>query len=366
MSRFFSFRFTRQVLVLIGLICLAALIWYVGPLVAIGEFKPLEGRRTRLLMIALVFACWLCKLAVRFWRDRNMNQRLLSQLAARQPEKPQAGQADEQTAELERRFDHALSILKNSRLNTGKPHWYSRLSRQYVYQLPWYVFIGAPGSGKTTALVNSGLTFPLADQFGRAAIRGVGGTRHCDWWFTNEAVMLDTAGRYTTQESNEQSDKAEWEGFLRLLRKFRPRQPINGVLLTVSVDDLIKMSADERHQQSVSFRKRLNELRESLRIRFPVYVLVTKLDLLAGFAEYFAGMGRAERSQVWGFTAPYGDNARAPDFKSWYRPEFELLLARIHRGMPRRLQDEIDLNARADVFDAAADGRPGGCARRPA
>ena len=67
------------------------------------------------------------------------------------------------------------------------------------------MFIGAPGSGKTTALVNSGLQFPLAERFGKAAIRGVGGTRNCDWWFTDEAVLLDTAGRYTTQESNERS-----------------------------------------------------------------------------------------------------------------------------------------------------------------
>ena len=60
--------------------------------------------------------------------------------------------------------------------------------RQYLYQLPWYIFIGAPGSGKTTALINSGLQFPLADSLGTASIRGVGGTRNCDWWFTDEVL----------------------------------------------------------------------------------------------------------------------------------------------------------------------------------
>lgn len=69
----------------------------------------------------------------------------------------------------------------------------TRFSRQYLYQLPWYVIIGAPGAGKTTALVNSGLHFPLADRFGKSALRGVGRTRNCDWWFTNDAVLLDTA-----------------------------------------------------------------------------------------------------------------------------------------------------------------------------
>ena len=61
--------------------------------------------------------------------------------------------------------------------------------------------IGAPGAGKTTALLNAGLEFPLTDSLGKEAVRGVGGTRHCDWWFTDSAVLIDTAGRYALQES---------------------------------------------------------------------------------------------------------------------------------------------------------------------
>ena len=98
----------------------------------------------------------------------------------------------------------------------------TRFSRQYLYQLPWYVIIGAPGAGKTTALVNSGLHFPLADRFGKTALRGVGGTRNCDWWFTNDAVLLDTAGRYTTQESQREEDAGEWQSFVALLKNTAP------------------------------------------------------------------------------------------------------------------------------------------------
>ena len=85
--------------------------------------------------------------------------------------------------------------------------------------------IGPPGSGKTTAIINSGLNFPLAETTGKASIGGVGGTRNCDWWFTNDAVLIDTAGRYTTQDSDESEDNAGWQGFLKLLKKHRTRQP---------------------------------------------------------------------------------------------------------------------------------------------
>ena len=205
-------------------------------------------------------------------------------------------QGAEEVAELRKRFESALATLRKSSSTSGRTGLFSGFGRRYVYQMPWYVFIGAPGSGKTTALVNSGLEFPLADKFGKSSIRGVGGTRNCDWWFTNEAVLIDTAGRYTTQESNLQQDKAEWEGFLGLLRNYRPRAPINGVILTISVSDLLGSSPDEREQQASAIRRRLTELQDLLGIRFPVYAIVTKVDLLAGFNEYFARLtpGRAQ------------------------------------------------------------------------
>jgi type VI secretion system protein ImpL len=37
---------------------------------------------------------------------------------------------------------------------------------------------------------------------GEQAVRGVGGTRNCDWWFTDQAVLIDTAGRFVTQDSD--------------------------------------------------------------------------------------------------------------------------------------------------------------------
>ena len=51
------------------------------------------------------------------------------------------------------------------------------------------------------------------------AVQGVGGTRYCDWWFTDEAVLIDTAGRYTTQDSDAKADRRSWLAFLDMLRR---------------------------------------------------------------------------------------------------------------------------------------------------
>jgi type VI secretion system protein ImpL len=141
------------------------------------------------------------------------------------------------------------------------------------------MFVGLPGSGKTTALMNAGLNFPLSGKMGQASVRGVGGTRNCEWWFTDEAVLIDTAGRYTSQDSEQATDAAAWDTFLALLRKSRPRRPLNGVLLTVNIEDLLQQNLIAAHAQKL--RMRLQELQDCLGVSPPVYVLVTG-DLIAG------------------------------------------------------------------------------------
>ncbi|MDE2049335.1 MAG: type VI secretion system membrane subunit TssM, partial [Betaproteobacteria bacterium] len=257
----------------------------------------------------------------------------------------------EDVAVFETRFKEALLTLRQSRIG-GKLSLGQRLTGGYLYQLPWYVFIGAPGSGKTTSLINSGLEFPLAEKFGKDAIKGVGGTRNCDWWFTNEAILLDTAGRYTTQDSQQDADAAAWHGFLQLLRRNRPRRPINGVLVTASVQDLLSLPAAERERHASAVRKRVSELYAQLGLRIPIYLLITKTDLLPGFIEYFDNLGREQREQVWGFTVPYGDAKPLTKdvLVATFVREFGSLQKRLFDGMIDRIEAERDPQRRAAVY----------------
>ncbi|WP_426400793.1 type VI secretion system membrane subunit TssM (plasmid) [Ralstonia sp. R-29] len=343
----------REVATFIGLVALAALIWIAGPLLAFANHRPLEGVGTRCVTIAVLFAIWAARMLWRNWRAAQLNAQMLNQLRTGALPPAAQGAAEPNLEELRGRFDEAATLLKKvsfastEGVRKGASRWLDRMSRQYLYQLPWYVFIGAPGSGKTTALVNSGLSFPLAEQFGRAAIRGVGGTRHCDWWFTNDAVLIDTAGRYTTHESNRTLDEGEWNGFIGLLKKYRARQPLNGAILTISVADLLGVSEAERTQHAMVLRRRLQELRTQLGIRFPVYLLVTKADLLAGFAEYFSAFGRTERAQVWGFTFAL-DDSTAPgfDLRTAFDREYQLLHRRLNDALPELMAAQTDARHR--------------------
>ena len=222
------------------------------------------------------------------------------------------------------------------------------LGANRIEELPWYVFIGAPGSGKTTALLNSGLRFLLPSASTGAAVAGVGGTRNCDWWFTEEAVLLDTAGRYTTQDSHAKVDAAAWHGFLALLKEFRRDRPFNGAFVTASVSDLMLWTKLERAKFSAHVRMRLAELYAALGTRFPVYLLVTKIDLLAGFLEFFGEYDIEKRSQVWGST--FELEVDSVTLEQRYAKEFEPIEARLNAEMLVRLHEERDLLRRAAIY----------------
>ena len=332
------FRFLRRraLLVLLGFLLLAVFIWKAGPYFAFADIYPLESANARILLFLVIVVLWFLSRLVRRLRSARVSDRLVAAVvkqAAAEPAPPSA-----EAVQLRERFEEGVAVLKGS-----------RRSGHNLYDLPWYVIIGAPGSGKTTALLNSGLKFPLEQRVGKGALRGVGGTRNCDWWFTDEAVFLDTAGRYTTQDSDSVSDSAAWAEFLSLLVKYRKRRPVNGVILTISAQDLIIQADAGREAHVEAARRRLNELNEQLHIQLPVYVMVTKCDLVAGFTEYFEDLTQEGRAQVWGVTFPYEQTLKG-DAAAAFPGEFDQLMTRLNVRVFARIEEDRDARRRTKIF----------------
>jgi len=217
-----------------------------------------------------------------------------------------------------------------------------------LYDMPWYVIVGEPGAGKTEAIRHSNVGFPpgMQDEF-----QGVGGTINMNWWFTNQAVILDTAGRLLFEEV-EAGQTGEWRVFLEMLRKHRVNCPINGLLLAIPAESLIKDTPDQIQKKAGKIAQQLEQIQRQLDVRFPAYVVITKCDLLNGFREFFDDMTEPQaQQQMMGWSNP--DPLDAP-----FRPELVddhiytvverlrrrrqgLLLDPIARAQERRA-DEVD------------------------
>ena len=310
---------------LLGVLLLDVVIWLFAPL--LGE--AFDAAWLRAILVAIPVLIWVVVVFLIGRRRDGRDAGLVEAAAAPDPQAAKNEAAAEEEAALRGKLTEALAKLKTATGGKGT----------YLYDLPWYAIIGPPGSGKTTALLNSGLEFPLAE--GRVA--GVGGTRFCDWWLTERAVMIDTAGRYTTQDSDADADRAGWERFLDLLKKNRPKQPLNGVLVAFGVDMLSRLDAPQREAHARQVRRRIKELESRLGQRLPVYFVVTKSDLLPGFTEFFDDLDRAAREQVWGFTLPVTAGAEK------FGEEFAALQARLMNRLVERLQAERGPAQRASI-----------------
>jgi type VI secretion system protein ImpL len=302
----------------LGFLILIALIWFVGP------YFDLEDAELRLKCIAGVMLLWVLTLLVGQLLS-NRAGHLLEKMLRRQADEAVIGAAAERRAEvkqLRERLLAALQTLKTSKLGKAR-------GSAALYELPWFMIIGHPSAGKSTALLQSGLTFPFGDQNG-TVVEGIGGTRNCDWFFSSEGVLLDTAGRYATESEN----RGEWLDFLKLLKRYRSKAPVNGILVATSLPELMKYRSESFTVYVRQIRERIYEMEDIFGLRVPVYLTFTKLDLLGGFTQFFAGSEEEDRARVWGATLPHEQDAGF-DVRRVVDTQCELL----YRGL-RRIGDE--------------------------
>jgi type VI secretion system protein ImpL len=285
MQRFWQFLTNRTTLMVLGCLAFTAFLFLAAALFQVPT-----------TWVFAVLACVAIAAGVAWWLRRRKHEAAAASFGTMLDQQVQStgkseGIARQENEAIRKRMVEAIGTIKTSKLG--------QLSGDAaLYELPWYMVIGNPAAGKSTAIANSGLQFPFADS---KIIQGVGGTRNCDWFFTTDGILLDTAGRYSVVED----DRGEWFGFLALLKKHRKRAPINGIIIAVSVAELTGNRPEFAINLAKNLRQRVQELTEKLEVHAPVYVMFTKADLVSGFNEFFRQSEGSERDRVWGATLPY-------------------------------------------------------------
>lgn len=254
----YTFLAVLVLLLVFGLVLMAGWPWWVGFFFLIG------------ILGVVLFIVFIKKLLARR-SEKQFVQKVIAEDESRIRSMGKNQQAN--SRELQERWKEAVSALRKSHLKKfGNP----------LYVLPWYMVIGESGSGKTTAIQGADLSSPFAEV---SRVSGISGTRNCDWWFFEQAILLDTAGRYAIPV-DEGRDKDEWQKFLSLLARFRKKEPLNGLVVTVAADQLLQDDSGTLETAGKSIRRRIDELMRVLGAKFPVYIMITKCDLVQGAVRF--------------------------------------------------------------------------------
>jgi len=312
---------------------------FVGVIV-IFKYARLGQTEKTFLIIAVVLLAVIAGgyYAWKAWTQKKQNQQFGGEISQHSSAAPRSLSDPGQRARLDdmrKKFQSGVEAYKSR----GKD----------LYKLPWYVIVGEPGSGKTEAVRHSNVGFPpgMQDEF-----QGVGGTINMNWWFTNHAVLLDTAGRLMFEEVKP-GETSEWKEFLNLLKKNRPNCPINGLFLVIPSDSLIKDSADAIQKKAGKIAQQLDVIQRVLDVRFPVFVVVTKCDKINGFREFFDGLTDPQlQHQMMGWSNPNPlDDPFKPEMVDKYidqvaerlrRRRLGLLRDPVPENMEGRRTDEVD------------------------
>ncbi|MFL6466425.1 MAG: type VI secretion system membrane subunit TssM [Pyrinomonadaceae bacterium] len=291
------------------------------------------GNNTKVVTIILILLTLPFTLLLTWFVSRRGKKKAEKEAAAAEAAK-EAGAADGSVAptngakasaptgqypSIAQSAEETVQFLKSSNLGeTG---------RDAVYSLPWYIVAGGPRSGKSSLVISSNLNFqPLPSQR-QSELRFIRPTPAVDWRVTSDAVFVDTAGRYQT----EGVDGDEWASLVDTIKKYRSNRPLDGFVLVVNAETIVKGDEREIEELAKVLRARLDDAIQRVKVKFPVYLVFTHADSIEGFRDSFSSSKNEDKTLVWGATIPIekSDNAQG-----LFDSEYEILQDSV---MKRRL-----------------------------
>ncbi len=335
-NRFLNNNIYQASAISIGItLVLAIAIWFGGPYLSWENHTPLIQPEKRLYVICALWLLWLLKF-------------LLIDLAQPNP----LQNADQRTRKrlelLLQRFRGAMTFLKKTTI-TKYGHAVS------LNSLPWHLLIGPENAGKTNLLANAGVNYVLHKQFNQQS--GIPSSETCDWWVTKELSIIDVPGCYlneiTTGKSAQQTPIVSavlWECLLRLIRKQRGKQGIDGLIIALPLPEMIYQK-DAKQLQALlqQILTRVQEIKKYINSKMHCHIIVTKCDLLPGFSQFFAETGSDEINQAWGINLHSAKNDIATD--ELFTLRFNALIKKLNEQLLWRMHQERNPQARPDIKD---------------
>jgi type VI secretion system protein ImpL len=219
---------------------------------------------------------------------------------------------------------------------------------QFRYHLPWILILGASNAGKSTLLENLNLDKPIGtpdfttDEDSHPAL---------NWWFYDHGVVLDLEGDYVIKETHPTSDEKQWKLFSNLLANYRPKRALDGIVLTIPASELVgtqALSHNDIAARAEYLYGKLWHLQHITGIRLPIYVVVTKCDLIPGFKSFCKSLPYHNKRDMFGWS---NDHAIDSAYDStWIEEAFSTINQSLYRTQQEIYADGKTIDGRDGVF----------------
>jgi len=317
---------------------MALFIWFAGPWLAVADYRFWAGASARLLSICVLLLGWGLSMVLVSWR-RNLRQHAEEEKDSTQARLVTQRRINERMGIQQQRLQALGRCLNSADL-------YRRHGKQGRKALPWYLVMGPRGAGKSALLESLGLE-PVLKSQDEQPRNTAGEGQDLEGFFAPSAVLLEAPGGYLEQP-DAAVDGRVWSALLTLLRRRRRHQPLNGVLLVVSLKSLGELDDQAVDTLALQVRSRLLDIRRKLHAEVPVYLVLSHADSLPGFAEFFDALSREEWDQVLGFSFP---KTLSNPGKAAFQEMFDALLQRLNSQLIQRLHQERLLPRRARILE---------------
>lgn len=231
---------------------------------------------------------------------------------------------------LQQGIEDALIFLKKFKKKHGK-------------KLPWILCLGTEKIGKTSLLAMSGLDMVSVDH---EPCQQINSTAYCDWWFTEEAVLIDIAGSLVLDENPASQAHFVWDKFIEGLHQHRKSDSLRSLALCLDLNDFRHKTRIQKQLQVDMLRHRIQTLTRYVQ-QIPIYLIFTKCDQITGFVDSFNSLSPEDCMQPLGISLSYGIHQQS--FAQKLEQQFNQFLMRLNEQLMGRLHREHSLEKRSNI-----------------
>ena len=280
----------KGVSIFISLIAISILFWRYSPDIAFNDIYIFANTSSRIIALCIfwliAFVIFALRATIKFFSSMKDDKR--------QQIKEIKKVSNESVNKAKRNFFISVKDAKNTWKNDIK-----------FKKIPLVMIIGNERAGKSAFINYSNIEYPLGDSLDTYK-KIHQSTTNFNLYISKNGALIDTEGVHFAQEvlfnpsSTDElpEDDVEknkdfllkkniWKEFLNFLNKNIFHSKLGGAILIVDTQQFLENPKEYSNDLIRYLVKRVNDCENSLKIKFPIYVVFSKLDLVEGMGDYF-------------------------------------------------------------------------------